>query len=177
MRPLIALVLSLVLAACGSSQVSPSASDLSGVHAAGLQAPYLVTLTLPKATWSTNKPITGAATLALAQGPGVDLRRLGRRAHLLRVRLGGWGASRRRGDDRRLPGLPARARRPDARSAVALGGFYPEQPDFEFNRAFLTAPDSPAGRRLEDLAIASLRGRAGPPRRDRTIGDVYPLPL
>jgi hypothetical protein len=147
MRPLIALVLSLVLAACGSSQVSPSASDLPGVHAAGLQAPYLVTLTLPKATWSAKEPITGAATLALAQGAGVDLGGSG--GGLLFFQYASVDGTHNVGGAmtadcrayRLEPGVGMSA--PLSHS----GGFSPEQPDFEFLRTFLTAPDVrlPAG--------------------------------
>ena len=150
MRQLLAPTLGclVALAACSSAPFGPTpAPSVPGAHTADLQAPYLLTLELPTATWKADQPITGLATLVLVQGNGVDLGGSG--GGLLFFEYASVdGAHHVEGamtaDCRayRLePGAPMTA--PLSRS----GGFYPEQPDFEFNRAFLTAPDVrlPAG--------------------------------
>ena len=150
MRRLLAPALGclVVLAACSSAPLGPTpAPSVPGAHAADLQAPYLLTLELPTATWKADQPITGLATLALVQGSGIDLGGSG--GGLLCFEYASVDGAHHVGGAmtadcrayRLEPGAPMTA--PLSRS----GGFYPEQPDFEFNRAFLTAPDVrlPAG--------------------------------
>jgi len=143
-----ALAVAALLAACSPAPSGPTpAPSVSGASAADVQAPYLLTLELPSATWKADQPITGRATLALVQGSGVDLGGSG--GGLLYFEYASVdGAHHVEGamtaDCRayRLePGAPMTA--PLSHS----GGFYPEQPDYAFNKAFLTAPDVrlPAG--------------------------------
>lgn len=147
MRPPVALALCLLLVACGPAQGTPAPSAQPGAHAAQLQAPYLVTLDLPRDTWKAGEPITGAATLSLVQGAGAD--------------IGGSGGGLLAFEYASLDGLhqvepvwtlDCHAFRlvADAPMTAPLshsGGFAPELPDFEFLRTFLTAPDVrlPAG--------------------------------
>ncbi len=172
MRRLIASALLLVvLGACSASAPSPTAApSAGGAQAADLQAPYLLTLELPSATWKANQPITGRATLALAQGAGMDLGGSGGGlVYFEYVSVDGVhhveGAMTADCRAYRLvPGAPMTA--PLSHS----GGFYPEQPDFEFNRAFLTAPDVrlPAGD-WKITAVASFVEGEGCSGASRTI--------
>ena len=156
MRPLIAMALCLIVAACGSAAGSPSASVVPGVRAAQLQAPYVVTLDLSRDTWKAGEPITGAATLSLVQSAGVDLGGSG--GGLLFFEYTEVNGTRHvepaMTDDCRAYRLEGGT--PMTAALSHSGGFYPEQPDFEFNRAFLTAPDVrlPAGD-WEISAVAS----------------------
>lgn len=147
MRPFIALALCLIAVACGSTQQTPLPPAQPGAHAAQLQAPYLVTLDLPRDTWKAGEPITGAATLSLVQGAGADIG--GASGGLL-----AFGYASADGvhhvepvSDAACRGYRLATATPMSASLSHSGAFYPEQPDFEFNRAFITAPDVrlPAG--------------------------------
>ena len=138
----LALALGASLAACSSAPIAPTPPPgVPGAQAADLQAPYLLTLELPSATWKADQPITGKATLALAQGSGMDLGGSGggllyfEYASVDGAHLVGGAMTADCRAYRLEPGGPMTA--PLSHS----GGFYPEQPDFEFIRAFLTAPD------------------------------------
>ncbi len=143
----IALCLLASLVACSAAAVAPTASGVPGAHAADLQAPYLLTLELPRATWKADEPITGVATLALVQGSGVDLGGpAGGPIGFEFASLDGAHRIQPIHDDacaayRLEPGKAITS--PVGKS----GAFYPEQPDFAFNKAFLTGPDVrlPAG--------------------------------
>lgn len=170
MRPLIGLALCLALVACGSAQPTPATSALPGADAAQLQAPYLVTLDLPHDTWKAGEPITGTASLSLVQGAGAD--------------VGGAGGGLLAFEYASVDGVHHIEPVSDAACAAYhlvggapmtaplshSGAFYPEQPDFEFNRAFLTAPDVrlPAGD-WNISAIASFVEGQGCSGADRTI--------
>jgi hypothetical protein len=170
MRPLTALALCLVLAACGPSQPTPAPSAQPGARAAQLQAPYLVTLELPRDTWKAGEPITGAATLSLVQGADAD--------------VGGAGGGLLAFEYASVDGVHHVEPVSDAACATYhlvggvpmttqlshSGAFYPEQPDFEFNRAFITAPDVrlPAGD-WKITAIASFVEGQGCSGASRTI--------
>ena len=141
MRRLIALVLCLIVAGCASgSGTTSSAASGAGVHGADLQGPFDLQLDLPRDTWKAGETIEGHATLKLANGGGVD--------------LGGSGGGLLFFDYASVDGrhhvepgwtldcksYRLEAGKPMTSPLTKSGGFYPEQPDFEFNRAFLTAP-------------------------------------
>jgi hypothetical protein len=149
---------------------------VAAANAAHLQAPYLLTLELPAAGWKADQPITGVATLALVQGNGVD--------------IGGAAGGPIAFEYASLDGIhlvepvsdlvcaPYRLERgkPVASPIRKSGGFYREQPDFEFNKAFLTGPDVrlPAGD-WKITAIASFVEGQGCKGLSRTIRTTIQL--
>jgi hypothetical protein len=147
MRPLIAMALCLLVAACGSAPVSPTASSVPGAQAAQLQAPYLLTLDLPRDTWKAGEPITGTATLSLVQGAGMDLGGSG--GGLIFFDYTEVNGARHVGGAMTADCRPYRLESGTPVSAALShsGGFSADQPDADFYRAFLTAPDVrlPAG--------------------------------
>ena len=181
--PLIPLALALgaSLAACAGASLAPTpAPSVPGAHAADLQAPYILTLELPTATWKADQPITGMATLSLVQGSGVD--------------IGGAAGGPIAFEFASLDGIhliepvtdlvcaPYRLEpgKPVVSPIRKSGGFFPEQPDFEFNRAFLTGPDIrlPAGD-WKITAVASFlegQGCTGLSRTIRTTIQVHVTP-
>jgi hypothetical protein len=171
MHRLIAFALCLIVAGCSpSAATSPPAPTSSGIHVAHLQAPYLLELELPRETWTTAETIEGLATLTLVQGSGVD--------------LSGSGNGLLFFDYASVDGMhhvePAmtldckayrlEAGKPMTSPLTKSGGFYPEQPDFEFNRAFLTAPTVrlPAGD-WKITAVASFIEGQGCTGQSRTL--------
>jgi hypothetical protein len=183
MHQLIALALGLtvLLAACSSAPVAPTpAPSVSGAHAGDLQAPYLLTLELPTATWKADQPITGVATLALVQGNGVDLgAAAGGPFGFEFASLDGIHKIEPVSDAVCAP-YRLEAGKPLTSPIRKSGGFYPEQPDFEFNRAFLTRPDIrlPAGD-WNITAVASFiegQGCSGLSRTIRTTIQVHVTP-
>lgn len=144
----LALALGASLAACSSAPLAPTpAPSVPGAHAADLQAPYLLALELPADTWRADGPITGMATLALVQGDGVDIGGAG--GGLISFEFASVDGTHRVEPISDAACAPYRLEpgRPVVSPIRKSGGFYPEQPDVEFNRAFLTGPDIrlPAG--------------------------------
>jgi hypothetical protein len=183
MRRPIAFALSLfvVIAACSSVPVAPTAApSVPGAHAALLQAPYLLTLELPTATWKADQPIMGVATLALVQGSGVDIGgAAGGPIGFEFASLDGVHRVEPVSDAACAPYRlePGKAITTPIRKS---GGFSPEQPDFEFNRAFLTGPDVrlPAGD-WKITAVASFvegQGCSGLSRTIRATIQVHVTP-
>lgn len=163
MRRLMVFALCLIVAAGCAQSVAPTpAPSLSGVHAGHAQAPYLIQFDLPRDTWTAAETIEGLATLTLVQGSGVD--------------LGGSGGGLLFFDYASVDGIhhvePAmtldckayrlEAGKPMTSTLTKSGGTYPEQPDFAFNQAFLTAPTVrlPAGD-WKITAVASFVEGAG----------------
>jgi hypothetical protein len=144
--PVVALIV--VLVACSSSPLAPTpAPSVPGAHAANLQAPYLLTLELPSASWKADQPITGTATLTLVQGSGMDLG--GSAGGPIAFEFASLDGTHRIEPVSDAVCAPYRLEPGKAITSPIRksGGFYPEQPDFEFNRTFLTGPDIrlPAG--------------------------------
>ena len=128
------IALALCLAAGCAAGTAPSQ------HAEDLQGSFRLMFELPKSTWKVGDSIDGVATLALVNGSGVDLGGSG--SGLL-----GFDFAEVNGSHHVEPAWTSNCApyrldpgRPITSPIKKSGGFYPEQPDADFNREFLTDP-------------------------------------
>ena len=148
---ILALAVVSLVAACGpgtgptasgsSLAPSPTGSSIEPIGGVGAAGPFRLALELPKATWQTDQPITGVATLSIigleghvlsGSGGGLivfDYRELGGRRHVEPVSTADC-----------VPHAIGPAD-PIVEPLGKSGGFDGADPDATFYRAFLQGPD------------------------------------
>jgi hypothetical protein len=141
-RPVAAFLLCLAVAGCAAISAAPTStpSATANPQAADHQGSFNLAFELPRTTWKAGEAIDGAATLSVTKARGVDLGGSG-------SGLIGFDFAELNGSRHVQPAQTSDCRpyRLDPGAAISSpisksGGFYPEQPDFEFYRSFLTDP-------------------------------------
>jgi hypothetical protein len=135
------MLLCLALAGCAATSALPSSSPGASEtrRAADRQGSFTLAFELPRLTWRAGEAISGTATLSLANG-AADVSGSG--SGLIGFDFAEVGGSRHVEPAQTADCRPYRleADRPIGSGILKSGGFYPEQPNFEFYRSFLADP-------------------------------------
>jgi hypothetical protein len=141
----VALALSLVLGGCSGNAPTTSPAPTSPtvavpIRAETVQGRYRLSFELPRSTWKAGEPIDGVATLALVNGPGVDLG--GSAGGLFVFDFAAVDGSHhvQPGADAACAPYRLEQERPMSSSIKKSGGFSPDEPDAPFYRAFFRDP-------------------------------------